>query len=330
MQLIGLFLPENFEVCSFTPFAVFEAANAVLDQPAYRLRVLSEYGGSLTGAFGVEVITCPFRAEDYDTLVVAGAPSVTSTSAHFRAVLQSVAQTAGRVASIRLGTFALAEAGLLKGRRATTHWAHADELQSRFPETQVDADCIFTEDGPFWTAAGMNAGVDLALRLIERDFGGACVQLVAARLMVQNLRAGGQSQHSASLGLRVKSDRIEMALEYARRNLRMKLTVEDLADAARLSPRQFSRLFNAQTGCSPARAVERLRLEAAAILIRQGRLPFETIAGETGFGDGERMRRAFTRGMGQPPRAVRRTAQEARIGGHSLASLSSERVGSGV
>jgi transcriptional regulator GlxA family with amidase domain len=313
MQLIGLLLPDTFEVCSFTPFSVFEAANAVLDAPAYKLRVLSENGGAITGSFGVEVITHRFDTDDYDTLLVAGAPSVSSTTPHLRALLQTVAAKAGRVASIRLGAFALAEAGLLSGRRATTHWAHADELQSRFPDIRVDADCIFTEDGSIWTAAGMNAGVDLALRLIERDFGHDCVQQVASRLMVQTVRGGGQSQHSASLDLSAKSDRVEMALDHARRNLRMKLTVEELADAARLSPRQFSRIFSAQTGCSPARAVEKLRLEAAGILIRQGRLPFEIIAGETGFGDCERMRRAFTRGVGHPPRAIRQMAQVERL-----------------
>jgi len=312
MPLIGLLLPYGFEVCSLTPVAVFEAANAELGEPFYDVRVLSDRGGRIAGSFGVAIATQALGGEAYDTLLVAGAPDVVSTTPLAQARLRMVAARSGRVASLRLGAFALAEAGLLDGRRATTHATHAHALQQRFPAIRVDADCLFTQEDPVWTSAGMTAGVDLALHLIERDVGRDCVQRVAARLMIPMLRSGAHPQHSAALDLQATSDRVATALEFARNNLRRKLTVEDLAEVARLSPRQFSRIFRNQTGCSPARAIEKLRLEAACVLIRQGRLPFETIAGETGFGDEERMRRAFTRDVGQAPRAIRRMAQMAR------------------
>ena len=160
-----------------------------------------------------------------------------------------------------------------------------------------------------WTSAGMTAGVDLALAMIEKDLGADIARMVAKKLVVYHRRAGGQSQYSALLELEPKSDRIQMALAYARRNLHTPLSVEQLADAAHLSPRQFSRTFRAETGQSPAKAVEHLRVEAARLMMEQGRHPIEIVARETGFADRERMRRAFLRAFGQPPQAMRRHAQ---------------------
>lgn len=144
---------------------------------------------------------------------------------------------------------------MLDGRRVTTHWFYARELQ-RFPESHVEEDRIFIIDGNVWTSAGMSAGVDLALGMIEKDFGADLSRGVARLLVVHHRRAGGQSQHSALLELDPKSDRIQGALAYARSNLRSPLTVEVLAEAAHLSPRQFSRAFRSETGQSPAKAVE--------------------------------------------------------------------------
>ena len=208
----------------------------------------------------------------------------------------------------------MAEAGLLDGRRATTHWAYAQELQQRFSKVKVEMDRIFVADGPIWTSAGMTAGIDLALGLVERDMGQDIARATARTMVVHHRRAGGQSQHSAMLELDAKSDRVQTALAYARKNLREPLTVEELAEAACLSPRQFGRVFKAETGQSPAKAIENLRLEAARFMLEQGRLPIEEIAREAGFGDRERMRRSFLRTFGQTPQAVRNAS-------HPLASI---------
>jgi transcriptional regulator GlxA family with amidase domain len=192
-----------------------------------------------------------------------------------------------RIASICIGAFILGEAGLLEGRRATTHWFHANELQRRYPKAMVEMDRIFIADGQIWTSAGMTAGIDLALGLVERDIGRE------------------KTRELALLDMDATSDRVQTALQFARSNLATPLTVEKLAEAARLSPRQFSRVFRIETGISPAKAIENLRLEAARLMLEQGRLPVEEIANETGFGDRERMRRSFVRAFGQSPQSVR-------------------------
>jgi transcriptional regulator GlxA family with amidase domain len=185
----------------------------------------------------------------------------------------------------------------------------ARQLQEQFPAAQVDADRIFINDGPVWTSAGMSTGIDLALGLIEADYGAELAAAVAKKLVVYHRRAGGQSQHSALLELGAKSDRIQRVLEYARSNLDAELSVPELAAVAHLSPRQFSRAFTAETGQSPAKAIEHLRLEAARLMLEQSRHTIDEIAAETGFLDTERMRRAFLRAYGQPPQALRRMAR---------------------
>ncbi len=203
----------------------------------------------------------------------------------------------------------LAEAGLLDGRRTTTHWHRARELQARFPKVKVEEDRIFIVDGSVWTSAGMTAGIDLALAMIEQDLGADVARAVARQLVVYHRRAGGQSQFSALLELEPKSDRIQSALAYAKRNLTAKLTVKQLANAAHLSPRQFSRAFRTETGQSPAKAVENLRVETARLMMEQSRHSIDVIARQTGFADRYRMRRAFLRAFGQPPQVIRRNAR---------------------
>jgi len=205
----------------------------------------------------------------------------------------------------------LAEAGLLDGRRATTHWNRARELRAMFPKVRVEEDRIFIADGPIWTSAGMTAGIDLALALIEKDLGADVARAVARNLVVYHRRAGGQSQFSALLELEPKSDRVQKALDHARRNLKSTLSVQELAEVAALSPRQFSRAFRAETGQSPAKAVEHLRVDSARVLMEQASHSLDTIAAETGFGDRERMRRAFLRTLGQSPQTIRRNSKVA-------------------
>jgi transcriptional regulator GlxA family with amidase domain len=228
------------------------------------------------------------------------------------AFVRRALSTSRRVAAPCTGAFILAEAGVLDGRRATTHWRFAHDLQCRFPEIAVEEDQIFIVDGPIWTSAGMTATIDMALAMIEKDHGQDVSRAVARKLVVYHRRAGGQSQFSTLLDLEPKSDRIQKAIDHANANLRNALTVEELADVAGLSPRQFSRAFSAETGQSPAKAVEHLRVEAARLLLEKGRLSLDVIADEVGFSDRERMRRAFLRTIGQPPQAVRRLSREIR------------------
>jgi transcriptional regulator GlxA family with amidase domain len=173
----------------------------------------------------------------------------------------------------------------------------------------VEEDRIFIIDDSVWTSAGMSAGIDLALAMMEKDFGAELARSIAQALVVYHRRAGGQSQHSALLEMHAKTDRIQSALAYATQNLHMPLTVEQLAAAANLSSRQFSRVFRAETGQSPAKGIEHLRVEAARLMMEQSRHSIEVVARETGFADLERMRRAFLRAFGQPSSVIRRNAR---------------------
>ena len=239
--------------------------------------------------------------------MVAGQLAPQNISPGLRAYLARAGEQARRVAGVCTGAFVLAHAGLLDGRTATTHWAHAPALRARFPKVRVEEDRIFVRDGNIWTSAGMSSAIDLTLALIEDDHGAALSRALARRLVVYHRRHGGQSQFSAMLALEPRSDRVKRALAYARENLRNPLSVEELAEAASLSPRQFSRVFREETGRSPAKAVEMLRLEAARVMLEDGRHPLEIVARDTGFADRDRMRRAFLRNLGQPPASVKRS-----------------------
>jgi transcriptional regulator GlxA family with amidase domain len=310
MQRIGFIALPGFQVMSFAALSAFEFANKEMGEPVYDVRLLSETGGSIPSSIGVSVVTEPFDNTNFDTLIVGGSAVVGALTPGVIEFLRQALGRSRRVAATCTGAFILAEAGLLDGRRATTHWNRARELRARFPNVKVDEDRIFIIDGPVWTSAGMSAGIDLALAMIEQDLGVGVARAVARKLVVYHRRAGGQSQFSALLELEPKSDRIQSALAYAKRNLDAPLTVAQLAEAAHLSPRQFSRAFRAETGQSPAKAVENLRVEAARLMMEQGRHPIEVIARQTGFADRDRMRRAFLRTLGQPPQAIRRHARE--------------------
>jgi transcriptional regulator GlxA family with amidase domain len=281
----------------------------IFGEPLYKMHVVSVAGGKLRNSFGMTVET--ERAEDIllDTLLVGGAPDNSKPAADMIDFLRRAPTRIRRIAAICGAAFILGEAELLDGRRATTHWRLGKKLQEAFPAASVEVDRIFIADGPIWTSAGMTAGIDLALSLVEHDLGREKARMVARMMVVHHRRAGGQSQHSALLEMDAKSDRVQDALAYARRNLGKALTVEDLAEAACLSPRQFSRIFRKETGLSPAKAIENLRLEAARLMLEQSRLPLGTVAEQVGFGDRERMRRSFQRSFGQNPQSVRNTAQ---------------------
>lgn len=314
MLTIGIFLPPGFQVMSLAPIAAFEHANVAAGKPLYGFRLLSDGGGPVPNSFGVPIETRPLSGSQVDTLIVTGLMQPVPSSPELVQQVRRASESSRRVASVCNGAFILGETGLLDGRRVTTHWFHARNLQKQFPKTHVEDDSIYIVDGQIWTSAGMSAGIDLALGMIEKDFGSELSRKVAEVLVVHHRRAGGQSQHSAMLELDAKSDRIQSVLAFARRNLRAPLTVEELAEAAHLSPRHFSRAFRAETGQSPARAVEHLRVEAARLMIEQSRHTMDEVATETGFDDAERMRRAFLRAFGQPPQVLRRNARLAEKG----------------
>jgi transcriptional regulator GlxA family with amidase domain len=302
---IGLIVPPGFSVLSFAPLSVFEAANMVVENPFYEVHAVSMAGGRIPNSFGMEMETVRVTDGTFDTLLIGSPPDIRPQSPELLSFLHGAPAATRRIASICIGAFILGEAGLLDGRRATTHWLYANELQRRYPRATVEMDRIFIADGPIWTSAGMTAGIDLALGLVERDIGREKTRELARMLVVHHRRAGGQSQHSALLNMDATSDRVQTALQFARSNLAIPLTVEKMAEAARLGPRQFSRVFRIETGISPAKAIGNLRLEAARLLLEQGRLPVEEIANRTGFGDRERMRRSFMREFGQSPQSVR-------------------------
>jgi transcriptional regulator GlxA family with amidase domain len=310
MITVAFVVFEGFQSMALAAMPVFEYANFSAGETLYDVRVVSENGGTLRASGGLNVGTEAFGAQVFDTVVVVGGDAILEQATQgVLDYLRASAQTARRTASICSGAFVMAQAGLLERRRATTHWAYARQLQDRFPSIKVEADRIFVIDGSIWTSAGMTAGIDLALAMVEKDHGAELAHSVAQKLVMYHRRAGGQSQHSALLELEPKSDRIQTVLGYAREHLAETLSVEQLADVASLSPRQFSRAFRAETGQSPAKAIENLRLEAARQMLERGRLTLEQIALETGFSDPRRMREAFLRAFGQPPQVIRRNAR---------------------
>jgi transcriptional regulator GlxA family with amidase domain len=306
---IGFVLIPGFQILDLAAVSTFELANAGPGGPVYTIEMLSEHGGPVASSSGVRVDTLPFGDLRFDTLLVTGTLDILPASPAVLAFMRDASAVSRRTASICTGAQVLAEAGLLNGKHATTHWCYALELQRNYPKIKVDQDRIFINDGALWTSAGMTACIDMALALVEADLGREVSRTIAKTMVVYHRRSGGQSQFSALLELEPKSDRIQAALSYAKSNLRKELSVDLLAEAAHLGRRQFSRAFRGETGQSPARAIEQLRVESARAMIESGSHPIEVVARENGFSDAERMRRAFLRAFGQPPQAIKRAAR---------------------
>jgi transcriptional regulator GlxA family with amidase domain len=310
-RIVFLVCPEFGPLDLTGPMSAFSMARSVYNAP-YEVGIISAAGGMVTGNAGLMVATDTASEVGHgDTVVAVGGPQAIVPDNHpaTSATLERLASSTRRIASVCTGAFYLAEAGILNGRRATTHWRYAPLLQSRFPSVSVEADRIFVKDHSVWTSAGISAGIDLALAMIEADFGHELARSVARELVVYHRRPGGQSQFSALLELEPASGRIRNAPAYARNHLNEALSVERLAEAACVSSRQFARIFLKETGETPARAVERLRAEAARPRIEDGLEPIETIAREVGFGDVERMRRTFVKLFGHSPQTARRLAR---------------------
>ncbi len=307
--IIGVFLFDGFQLLDASgPIAAVELAGRLSGRP-YCLELLSLDGGAIRSSSGVSISTRRARQIDaVDTLIVPGGVGIEVAMACTRSLtlLATMGEPARRVCGVCSGAFLLASAGMLDGRRATTHWAAAAELKRRFPSIQVDADHIYVRDGRVWTSAGVTAGIDLALAMIADDLGEAIARRTAQEMVVYYRRPGGQSQFSALAALGGGEDKFSSLLEWIRSNLAEPLTVERLADRMAMSPRNFSRAFLRSVGVSPAKAIERLRLEAARERVENSRDPIEVIAVTMGFNDPERMRRAFVRAFGLPPLAMRR------------------------
>jgi transcriptional regulator GlxA family with amidase domain len=313
MRTIAIVIFPDFQLLDAAgPIAAFELPAREMGEPAYRLRVVARSAGPVVSSAGVALMAEALPdTRGIDTLLVVGGRGTRGTEPHMEllAWLRETAAAARRVTSVCTGAFLLAAAGLLDGRTATTHWRYAPSLARQYPSIRVEPDRIFVRDGDLWTSAGITAGIDLALALIAEDLGEAIAKRTARRLVVHHRRPGGQSQFSALLELDQPNGRFGGLLSWAQERLHEPLPVERLADRAAMSPRHFARAFAAETGTTPAKAIQRLRLEAARAHVEQGSAPIDRIAAQSGFGDPERMRRAFIRVFGQPPQALRRAAR---------------------
>ncbi|MFA7263301.1 MAG: GlxA family transcriptional regulator [Caulobacter sp.] len=313
MRTIGVLIFPDFQLLDAAgPIGAFEIAGRFAPG-TYDIVVLSRDGGPVASSSGATLNSTAFAsAGRLDTLLVSGGEG-TRGEAICEATLAFVRATAAtvrRTASVCSGAYVLAQAGLLDGRRATTHWNRTADFARRFPKVKLEPDRIWVRDGAVWSSAGITAGIDLALALVAEDLGEDIARKAAQQLVVYHRRPGGQSQFSAMLELEA-GGRFDAVTAWARENLRNPLTVAELADRAGMSERNFARAFAAQTGFTPAKAIERLRVEAARALLDSQPLQVEDVALETGFGDAERMRRAFIRAFGQPPQALRRGARAA-------------------
>lgn len=311
--MITFLIFPDFQVLDATgPASVFEIARRhVPSAPA--VRMVAATAGPVRSSGGVELVAADMdgAVDETSMLVVAGGLGV-EEAARCERTLAFVRRLAGRgvrLTSVCSGAFVLAAAGVLSGRRATTHWDRTQDFVSRFPDVRLDPDRIFIRDGDVWTSAGVTAGIDLALAIVGHDHGDEIATDIARRLVVYHRRGGGQSQFSSLIELKAPTGRFGPLLAWVRENLDKPLTVESLAEHAGLSPRHFARVFSAETGSTPSKAIERLRLEVAREKVRTTAEPIERLAEATGFGDAERMRRAFIRSFGQPPQSVRRAAR---------------------
>jgi len=295
------------------PLQVFSTANELLERRGaaapYRLRVVAPGGGPIATSSGLALVAEPLPpvAAPLDTLVIAGGPGMRAVSRDAELVdwVRGRAAGARRVASVCTGAFLLAATGLLDGRRAATHWAFCAEFARRFPAVRVEPDPIFIHDGPVWTSAGVTSGIDLALALVETDLGRELALTVARHLVVFLKRPGGQAQFSAALSQQAAEDRFGALHSWIGEHLAEDLPLPVLARQAGMSERSFSRRYAEATGETPARAVERLRIEAARRLLADGRLPVKRISERCGFGSEETMRRGFLRLLATTPQDYR-------------------------
>jgi transcriptional regulator GlxA family with amidase domain len=295
------------------PLQVFSTANDIVAEsggaPPYALRVVAQAGGNVIASAGLGLAAdrLPPLGAALDTLVIAGGDGVQAAVADPALVdwIRRRAESARRVASVCTGAFLLAATGLLDGRRAATHWSLCVELARKFPAVKVEPDPIFVCDGPIWTSAGVTAGIDLALALVEKDLGRTLALAVARYLVVFLKRPGGQAQFSTALSLQAAEDKFGALHDWINAHLADEISLAVLARQAGMSQRSFSRRYTQATGLTPGRAIERIRVEAARQMLLQSRLPIKRICRRCGFGSEETMRRSFLRLIGATPQDYR-------------------------
>lgn len=289
------------------PVAVFEMAER-FRPGSYTVEMLAPGGGIVRSSSGVCVAAMPIKMRRFDTVIVSGGNLAQVEGDQVEIVGWLGGGTWRRAAGVCSGAFFLAKAGLLDGRRATTHWAAAERFRSLYPQVRLDADRMFVRDGDLWTSAGISAGIDLALALVEDDLGPGIARRTAQQLVVHQRRHVGQSQYSVIVEQGGKTGRFGELVNWMRARIGESMTIERLAERAAMSPRNFARAFVAEIGTTPAKVVEGLRLEAARLAVETSHLHLDHIAVSTGFGDSTRMRRAFVRAFGVPPQSLRRSA----------------------
>ena len=310
--MIGVLIFPDFQLLDAAgPISAFEIAARVAGAPL-AIKVLAVTPGPVRSSSGVEMLARGVRPSGaITTLIVAGGEGSRTAAACPKTLtfVRAMAKRGIRIASVCSGAFILAEAGLLDGRRATTHWQRTRQLMAAYPKVKLEADQIYTRDGNIWTSAGITAGIDLSLAMIAEDYGDEIAQQTAKQLVLYHRRSGGQSQFSSLLELKTPSGRFGPLLGWVREHLDAPLTVEDMAEQAGMSSRHFTRAFIAETGTTPSKAVERLRIEVARQRVQSSSEAIERVAEVTGFRDPERMRRAFIRAFGQPAQSLRRAAR---------------------
>jgi transcriptional regulator GlxA family with amidase domain len=299
------------------PQTVFWAASKAMEKrglPGYSRYTASLNGGLVNTAEGLALQTlrlADFTDAAIDTIVVPGSPYIEQAlerSTELVEWLRQASRTARRTVSVCSGAFLLAETGLLENKRAATHWGMGDLLKKRFPSVKIDGDAIFVREDTIWTSAGVSTGIDLALALVEADCGHKVAMDVARELVVFLKRPGGQSQFSELLQAQTQDSAAfdELNLWILDNLGNNNLSVELLAQKARMSPRNFARVYKQKTGRTPAKALEVFRVEAAKRLLEDSNRNIDEIARLCGFGDEERMRVTFQRNLGIPPRDYRK------------------------
>ncbi|SCZ00991.1 GlxA family transcriptional regulator [Microvirga guangxiensis] len=315
LHIVLLAVPPILELDLTGALTVFKFANVLHGSATLPYRITVASGGAscvIGGDCGLEM-KAPFHFTDLggpiDTLIVIGGDGSAASTPLDSDLMQWLKEHETRVrrmASVCTAAFVLAKAGLLDGRRAATHWAYADRLQSAFVNVRVDSEAIWVKDGNVYTSAGVTAGIDLSLALVEEDIGSELALRVARQMVVFLKRTGGQRQFSVALAAEAPSSRTLVALlAWIAEHLGDRLTVESLASQMAMSPRNFSRVFRAEIGVTPARYIRKARVEAARTLLEQTRRPVEDVAACCGFGSAEVMRRAFLDEIGVPPTSYR-------------------------
>ena len=294
-------------------FATAGRSAAANGSGLYEIIVASAAGGLVTSSSGLAVMTVPLaklKGVAIDTIVTAGGCRGQNYYAPPELVkwIKQRAPSVRRVCSVCTGAFLLAAAGQLDGRRVATHWDWVARLRAQHPKIHVDADKLFIHDGPIWTSAGVTAGIDLTLALIEEDFGHRVAIETARQLVMFIKRSGGQSQFSVPLEAQFQSGETGSFAElhaWTAGNLANDLRVERLAEQAGMSPRTFARVYAAKSGRTPAKMVEAMRLEAACRALEETSLPLKTIAATTGYAEEQNLRRVFLRKFGVTPSQYR-------------------------